>query len=334
MKRIANVVPVLATVALAAFLVSASQAGASTVSASGGVIKFAAALKDATSCTWSASPRIAGFDATVKCGPGRVARSATLGANTSGSSRHFLVSLTVKGPAKKVERWKVVQAAAVRRSTTTTAPATSVLWKMKGSGDQSGPQFTVPSTATGWSEEWSYDCSRFGLEGNFITDITGYASASLTTDTGSSQLGMGGAGVNYHYDTGTFSIQVISECDWTETVVAVGASGTTTTSTVPSASVLWTMSGSGDQSGPEFTVPSTATGWNEEWSFDCSNFGSVGNFITDITGFGSASITTDAGASQLGTSGAGANYHYDTGTFSIQVISECDWTETVVAVGG
>jgi hypothetical protein len=68
------------------------------------------------------------------------------------------------------------------------------------------------------------------------------------------------------------------------------------------------------------------------WTYNCSAFGSSGNFITSITGYGGAEGTTDAGANQLGTSGSGTNHYYDTGTFSIDVNSECSWTDEAVSV--
>jgi hypothetical protein len=91
-----------------------------------------------------------------------------------------------------------------------------VLWQQSGSGIQSGQQFTVPDGVKGWNEVWSYNCSGFGSRGNFITTINGSSS-----DTGNNQLGPGGSGTNYYYDTGTFSIDVNSECDWTDEAVTV-----------------------------------------------------------------------------------------------------------------
>jgi hypothetical protein len=93
-----------------------------------------------------------------------------------------------------------------------------ILWSASGSGDESGPKFTVPSGTPQWLEIWHYNCSSFGYKGNFITNVTGYGSAHYTTDGSVNELGAGGSGVNHYFDTGAFSIQVISECDWTETI--------------------------------------------------------------------------------------------------------------------
>jgi hypothetical protein len=220
----------------------------------------------------------------------------------------------------------------VTTTTTTLAPVRSlVLWSSSGSGSMSGPKFTVPAQATSWTENWSYNCSSFGRSGNFITSITGYGGSSGTTDMGANELGTSSAGVNHYYDTGTFNILVNSECNWTESIVAVGPiPSDVTVSPPPSATnVLWSMSGQGASSGPQFTVPSSASGWTENWSYNCSSFGTSGNFITSITGYGGSSGTTDMGANELGLSGSGTNYYYDTGMFNILVNSECNWTESV-----
>jgi hypothetical protein len=79
-------------------------------------------------------------------------------------------------------------------------------------------------------------------------------------------------------------------------------------------------------------VPANASGWDEDWSYNCASFGSSGNFITSITGYGNAAGTLDSGANQLGAHGSGVNHYYDAGTFSISVNSECSWTEKIVTV--
>ena len=105
---------------------------------------------------------------------------------------------------------------------TTTKPAVPVVvWQQSGSGQASGPQFTVPSSDKGWDEVWTYNCSAFGSNGNFATSITGFGGAASTTDAGANQLGPGGSGTNHYFDTGTFTIGVKSECAWTEKVVTV-----------------------------------------------------------------------------------------------------------------
>jgi len=314
---------------LSGLVATQASAASRTVSASGGSVTFTAAVRGAATCQWSARPSIPGFATTVRCKTGNVSRSARFRANTSTSVKTYTITLTVRGHRTAFDHWKVTQAG---KTTTTLPPVRSlVLWSSSGQGSMSGPKFTVPAQATSWTENWSYDCSSFGTSGNFITSIAGYGASRGTTDSGANQLGTSGSGVNHYYDTGTFSIQVNSECSWTESIVAVGPipSAVTASPLPSSANVLWSMSGQGALSGPQFTVSSSASGWIEHWSYDCTSFGTSGNFITSITGYGGASGTTDMGANELGMSGSGSNYYYGTGTFSIQVNSECNWTETV-----
>jgi|ERR1039458_3577292 hypothetical protein len=91
-----------------------------------------------------------------------------------------------------------------------------IVWQASGTGDESGPKFQIPAGTAQWEEVWSYDCSSYGSTGNFITFIHGYGSAEFTLDSGVNELGSGGSGVNHYFDTGTFSIQILSECSWTE----------------------------------------------------------------------------------------------------------------------
>jgi hypothetical protein len=82
-------------------------------------------------------------------------------------------------------------------------------------------------------------------------------------------------------------------------------------------------------------VPSSAKGWDETYTYDCTSFDAVngGNFITSITGFGGAQFTTDSGVNELGVSGQGVEHYFDTGTFNIAVDTECPtWTDTVTVV--
>jgi len=116
------------------------------------------------------------------------------------------------------------------------------------------------------------------------------------------------------------------------TPATAAAPTTTTTAASPVPTVVWTQSGSGQSSGAQFTIPSNAKGWNEVWTYDCSAFGSSGNFITTVNGFGGAAGTTDQGVNELGANGSGTEHYYDTGTFSIDVNSECNWTDQAVVI--
>jgi hypothetical protein len=100
---------------------------------------------------------------------------------------------------------------------TAALPATGlVLWSGSGSDLQRGPQFTVPSGAKGWNENWTYNCGRLGHPGTFTTIIHRSGNAPTTSDRGAHSQGMGGSGTNHYDDTGTFWINVDSECGWTD----------------------------------------------------------------------------------------------------------------------
>jgi hypothetical protein len=165
---------------------------------------------------------------------------------------------------------------------------------------------------------WSYNCSSFGMSGNFIVDIN-QPSGDLNSDLGTNELGMGGSGTEYYADTGTFSLSVSSECDWTITV-----------SPNPAPPV-----------GPDVTFSSGQTGdtgnsaqfseisaWQMHWTYDCSAFGYNGNFAVEIDQPPN-DLSLDFGPNELGPSGSGTDHYSDTGTFSLNVLSECNWTITI-----
>jgi len=94
-------------------------------------------------------------------------------------------------------------------------------------------------------------------------------------------------------------------------------------------SALFAQTGSGNASRAKFTVPSTAKAWRLTWSYNCSAFGSAGNFAVVVTG-GSGH---DRPVNQLGKKGSGVEHYSDVGTFRLQVDSECNWS-IQAAVGG
>jgi hypothetical protein len=76
-------------------------------------------------------------------------------------------------------------------------------------------------------------------------------------------------------------------------------------------------------SGEKTTEPFTSRGaWRLQYSYDCANFGQAGNFVVEVKGGDGFS---DQGPSTEGTSGADSNYEPQGGTFSLQVLSECNW---------
>jgi len=97
------------------------------------------------------------------------------------------------------------------------------------------------------------------------------------------------------------------------------------TTPAPTPTVLLDQSGSGSVQ----TKPFTTTGdWTVTYTFDCSAYGSSGNFQTYIDNT-DGSYNTDTGANELATSGGNTDYYYDAGEHYIEVNSECSWHITV-----
>ncbi|WP_261562659.1 hypothetical protein [Frankia tisae] len=92
-----------------------------------------------------------------------------------------------------------------------TAAAPAALLQEQGSGTKNTAQFT---TGGAWTLDWSYDCSAFGGQGNFVVMVNKDSGDKLTTDN-VNQLGAKGTSTEHFYDKGTFHLQIISECAWT-----------------------------------------------------------------------------------------------------------------------
>ncbi|MCM3922026.1 hypothetical protein ND748_10195 [Frankia sp. AiPs1] len=95
-----------------------------------------------------------------------------------------------------------------------------------------------------------------------------------------------------------------------------------TTAAAPA--VLLQEQGSGTKTTAQFT---TAGAWTFDWTYDCSAFGTQGNFAVIVTKDSGNKLTTD-NVNQLGAKGASTEHFYDKGTFHLEIISECAWTVT------
>lgn len=86
------------------------------------------------------------------------------------------------------------------------APAEAVVLSLSGSGEQTTQDFT---TGSDWGVSYSYDCSSFGMQGNFVvSDERGVPLANT--------LGTSGSATTYeHGDPGRHYLEVDSECSWT-----------------------------------------------------------------------------------------------------------------------
>ncbi|HEX3514572.1 MAG TPA: hypothetical protein VHT26_11295 [Trebonia sp.] len=89
-----------------------------------------------------------------------------------------------------------------------------------------------------------------------------------------------------------------------------------------------TFSGSGIENTAKFTVTDT---WKLDYSFDCSSFGTSGNFIVNEDGGSDFSGVT---VNELGTGKSGSTYAYgDAGAHYLEINSECSWNVTVIDEG-
>ena len=161
---------------------------------------------------------------------------------------------------------------------------------------------------------WTYDCTSFGSAGNFSVDVQ-QPQGDLDSDFGPNELGNGGSGTDYYYDTGSFQLSIDSECDWTITVEPSGAGPNSTPVTYAS-----TQTGdTGDAQ--QFSISST---WTMSWTYDCTSFGSQGNFAVDVVQPANDS-TFDEGPNELGTGGAEP--------IRIPIRGHSVWTSTASVIG-
>jgi hypothetical protein len=85
---------------------------------------------------------------------------------------------------------------------------------VSGTGTKSTNKFT---TGGDWDLNRSYDCSNFGYKGNFQVFLYGTDSSDLK-GVAVSELGAKGSDVTHEHDSGTFYLEVNSECAWHATV--------------------------------------------------------------------------------------------------------------------
>lgn len=110
-------------------------AGASTtptkhLAAPGGRVTMSAKVKSAGWCVWSSSPKVSGFNASVRCKPGSVSRSATIGANSSTKAKDYLLTLKMIAKSTTVEHLSVIEAGVVPTAITigvSYAPGSTVI---------------------------------------------------------------------------------------------------------------------------------------------------------------------------------------------------------------
>jgi len=103
-----------------------------------------------------------------------------------------------------------------------------------------------------------------------------------------------------------------------------GTAASTPAATAVKPHTVATFTGSGIENTSRFTVTST---WKLSYSFDCSSFGSAGNFAVDEDG---GSDFNGVSVDDLATSKTGSSWAYsDAGTHYLEIDSECDWHVTI-----
>lgn len=68
-------------------------------------------------------------------------------------------------------------------------------------------------------------------------------------------------------------------------------------------------------------------GWKVHWSFDCSDFGSAGNFQLELES--SNFLDTEFLSNALSMYGSGSHHIAKSGRYDLWINTECDWTVTV-----
>ena len=183
---------------------------------------------------------------------------------------------------------------------------------------------TASFTMSGpWTMSWSYNCSSYGTAG-YLGVTVNQPAGDPALDDAPNELGMSGSGTDYYYDTGTFSLSIVSQCDWSITVSPSAAGPLGTPATFTNGSIG--LSGTTQQ----FSI---AAPWTMTWSYNCSNYGSSGIFAVYVNQPAGDSAL-DIGPSELGTSGSGTDSYTDSGIFNLDILSECDWSITVSASAG
>ena len=92
------------------------------------------------------------------------------------------------------------------------------LFRVAGQGIKETRDFAVPAE---WTIDYTYNCSNFGIAGNFIVYVYNSDGSLDSNDTGVNELGKRGSGSTAnHNDAGTVYLSIDSECSWTVTAVA------------------------------------------------------------------------------------------------------------------
>jgi hypothetical protein len=98
----------------------------------------------------------------------------------------------------------------VQRSSGPSTTSARTLMDLYGSGTKTTARFTTGD----WDLRYFYDCSTFGEEGDFQVFIYDTDASISFTNSGVDERGKGGSEVDHYHSTGTFYLEVNSECSW------------------------------------------------------------------------------------------------------------------------
>ena len=90
--------------------------------------------------------------------------------------------------------------------------AGQVLLAVSGNGAKKTQKFTA---AADWDLAYTYDCSNFGTQGNFVVMVYGDNNQLSLSNDGPNELGDKGNDVTHNHHGGTYYLDVTSECRWT-----------------------------------------------------------------------------------------------------------------------
>jgi hypothetical protein len=90
-----------------------------------------------------------------------------------------------------------------------TAPQT--LLDLQGSGSKTTQKFTARGD---WDLAWTYDCSSFGAQGNFVVMVYNGDGSMSFQNSALNQIGTKGSDVQHYHTGGTFYLDINSECSW------------------------------------------------------------------------------------------------------------------------
>jgi hypothetical protein len=150
--------------------------------------------------------------------------SAAIGASASGSSHATtnatsnpvaIATVAVGGVSNARATSGATVPAATAQAVAPTKPlAPKTVLTAQGMSTKNTARF---STSGDWTIHWSYDCAKFGGQGNFIVNVFDGSEESL--DNGVNELGRNGTDTSPVYDDpGQHYLSVTSECSWQLTV--------------------------------------------------------------------------------------------------------------------